>query len=206
MNSKRKTAAELLEELRSDSSYILREQSREKARLEAEEVLAKEEAPLVEALRSRGIDVRSVWDLIGLRASYAAGIPVLVDHLRHNYPDRIREGILRALATSEAKIFWRDLLNFFEENSLSLSPELRYMTAVVLNGAADDSVIDDVIRLVRDDQFGLDRMPLLYTLQRSDSPAAKMLLHELRTDPILGKEVKRIRRLKRMKLKGGEGS
>lgn len=160
--------------------------------------MAAAEVPLVEALLSAGISAHSVWDLVHSQSSYSAAIPILFEHVRRKYPDRILEGILRALATPDAKARWGELVDFFEHNSLSLPPELRYLTAVALDGAADDSVIDDIIRLASNSRYGFDRAPLLFTLKRSANPKAKMLLHELRGDPMLGKELKKMRRLGRL--------
>ena len=54
--------------------------------------------PLVEALAQCGCVVKSVWDLVSSKAPYPAAIPVLLEHLSKPYPDRVREGIARALA------------------------------------------------------------------------------------------------------------
>lgn len=196
MMSRRKTAAELMAELNSDPEYLARKQAQEEARQKVRDVMAMAEAPLVVALRSAGVDVQSVWDLVS-RQTYPAAIPILFEHVRRDYPDAIREGILRALATPETLSRWDELVEFFENNALGLLPEQRYVAAVALNGAADDTVIEDVIRLVRNPRFGFDRAPLLFALQRSTNPKAKMLLLELRNDPVLGKEVKKMRRLNR---------
>lgn len=197
----RKTAAELMAELQSDSAFLARRLASEKERKDLESELSKAEEPLIFALQKVGVDVQSVWNLIGRQEGCNQVIDVLIQHVKLNYPDRVREGILRALATPDAIGHWGELMTFFERNSLSLSPELRYLTAVALNGAANDSVIDDVIRLVNDVRYGFDRMPLLYALQRSENAKAKMALHALRKDPFVGKEVKRLRRQKRLQTK-----
>lgn len=197
----RKTAAELLAELQSDSAFLARRLASEKDRKDLESELSKAEEPLIFALQKVGVDVKSVWDLIDRQGGCNQVVDVLLQHVKLDYPDRIREGILRALATPDAIGHWDELMIFFEHNSLSLPPELRYLTAVALNGAANDSVIDDVIRLVSDVRYGFDRMPLLYALQRSENAKAKMALHALRKDPFVGKEVKRLRRQKRLQTK-----
>lgn len=194
----RKSAGELLSELRSDADFLAREQEKKKAKKELEAELAAAESDLVSELQLAGLDVQSVWDLVNRGDGYESAIDILFKHVRRNYPDRIREGILRALAVPEAKKYWDDLLDFYEHNSLQLSNELRYLSSVVLSGAADDDVIEDVMRLVRDRTRGFDRAPLLFVLQRSCNSEAKMLLHELRGDPVLGKEIKRMRRHKRL--------
>jgi hypothetical protein len=198
MKKDRKTVAELMAELNSDPEYLVRKNAQEEARDRLRDEMAKAEASLVAALCSAGVDVQSVWDLLNQKVLPAAAIPVLLEHVKERkYPDTIREGMLRALATPEARGHWDELVGFFEHNSLTLPPERRYLAALALHGAADDSVIEDVIRLARNSALGLNRAPLLLTLQRSKNPKAKMLLLNLRDDPDLGKEVKRLRRLER---------
>lgn len=193
-----KTAVQIIAELNSSPEFLARARERELAREAKSRELSAAELPLVDALHGAGIDVKSVWDLPQREGGYAEAIPVLFDHVKVEYPDRIREGILRAMATQEARGRWNDLLMFFEKNTLRLSPELHFFTAVALAGAADDSVIDDVIRLAGDRRHGSARLPLLHALQQSDNPKAKAKILELRADPDLGKEVKKLRRLKRI--------
>lgn len=203
MTTKRKgymTLAEHHAQLKAEGKwdeYVARRAQQEAERQKLHDAMENAEAPLVAALRSAGVEVQSVWDFVSRQASYSTAIPILFEHLRRDYPDEIREGILRALATPEALSHWDELVEIFEHNTLGLPPERRYVAAVALNGAADDSVIEDVLRLISDQTLGLDRLPLLLTLQRSTNSKAKMLLLELRDDPALGKEVKRLRRLER---------
>lgn len=198
MTTGKKTVAELMAELNSDPEYLARKKAQDEARDKLRDELARAQEPLVAALGSAGVDVQTVWDLLNQKTLPVAAIPVLLEHVKkRNYPDEIREGMLRALATPRARSHWDELVGFFEHNTLSLPPERRYVAALALHGAADDSVIEDVIRLVSDNTLGPDRAPLLLTLQRSTNPKAKMLLLNLRDDPGLGKEVKRLRRLKR---------
>lgn len=44
-----------------------------------------------------------MWDLVNTNARYPAAIPILLDHLRRSYHQRIREGVIRALTVKEAK-------------------------------------------------------------------------------------------------------
>jgi hypothetical protein len=60
------------------------------------------EAPLVEELNGLGVHVSSVWDLVNTAKPYPEAIPLLLDHLCRAYPDRILEGIARALAVPDA--------------------------------------------------------------------------------------------------------
>lgn len=195
----RKTAAELMSELGSDKAFLEREREQEDARKKIRSELLKAEAPLVSDLRSAGVDVESVWDLVDRKEPYPSVIPLLFEHAKKDYPDRIREGIIRALGVPSSRERWGELVEFFEKNSLNLPQKIRHAAAFALSGAADDSVIDDVIRLISNDKLGEDRIPLLLALMRSKNPKAKMLVLELRNDPCLGREVKRLRRIGRLK-------
>lgn len=195
--SKKKTAEELMRELKRDTSFEAREVERELSREKLEADLSVAESELVADLRLVGMEVNSVWDLLKLGGGYGAAVDVLLSHAKRSYPDRIREGILRALATPDSICRWNELLGIYEHNSLGLPPSLDYLSGLALSAAADDGVIDDVIRLAKDESRGADRIPLLLALQRSKSSKARMLLNELRDDPVLGSEVKRMRRVSR---------
>ncbi|AGI08313.1 hypothetical protein QT562_09260 [Xanthomonas citri pv. citri] len=177
--------------------YLAMRAAKEEARQKAVEKYAEQCAPVVAALRQAGVDVNSIGELGKDGKSYPEAVPVLLEHLGYSYSDDVREGILRELATPHARKYWDQLVEIFEKNTLSLAPEIRYVAALALSGAADDTVLDDVIRLLGDKSLGLDRAPLLIALIRSKSPKAKMKLLELRDDPDLGKQIKIFRRLER---------
>lgn len=196
MIERRKTAEELMGELSADPEYRARVKAQEEARQQYRGALDSAAGPLVTALRSAGLNVKTLWDLLDGRKLPAAAISVLLDHVkREHYPDQVKEGMLRALGSPEARSHWADLVEIFGSNTANLSSSIRYVAAVALDGAADDSVIEDVLRLVKDRSLGFDRAPLLLTLKRSRDPRAKALLLELRDDPDLGSEVKKMRRL-----------
>ncbi|MBO9766935.1 MULTISPECIES: hypothetical protein [Xanthomonas] len=177
--------------------YLAMRAAKEDARQKAIKEYAEQCAPVVAALRQAGIDVNSIGELGEDGKSYPEAVPVLLEHLAYSYSDDVREGMLRELATPHARKYWGQLVEIFENNTLSLAPEIRYVAALALSGAADDTVLDDVIRLLGDKSLGLDRAPLLIALIRSKSPKAKMKLLELRDDPDLGKQIKTFRRLER---------
>jgi len=179
--------------------YVARRTQQDVARQKLRDKMAIAEAPLVAALKAAGANVNSAWDLIDSQEVFPDGVILtLLEHVKKpTYPDEVREGILRALAALGARDYWNELIEFFEANSLSLPPDRRYVAALALAGAADDSVIDDVMRLASDSSLGNDRAPLLLPLLRSKDPRAKMLLLMLRDDPVIGKEIKMIRRLER---------
>ncbi|MFL7985043.1 hypothetical protein, partial [Xanthomonas vasicola] len=139
----RKTAAELMAELNKDEEYLALSRAKEVAHQKAIEEYAEQCAPVVAALRQAGVDVNSIGELGKDGESYPEAVPVLLEHLAYSYSDDVREGMLRELATPHARKYWGQLVEIFEKNTLSLAPEIRYVAALALSGAADDTVLDE---------------------------------------------------------------
>lgn len=190
------TASDLMAELNSDPEYQAMRARKEEERRQAVEARDKAAQPLVEALRTVGVNVEQVAELLDGRQLDPAIVPVLLEHVkRREYPDQIREMLLRALGSPVARPYWNELVALFDRNTAQLSPAIHYVAAIALDGAFGEDKIDDVLRLAKNQRLGHARAPLLFTLQRSKDPRAKMLLMELRDDPDLGGEVKKMRRL-----------
>lgn len=155
------------------------------------------ETPLVEELRAAGFAVDSAWDLVNTSAPYPDALPILVDHLQRSYPSRVREGIARALAVSQAKFAWDVLTRLYRDED---ERDAKDGLAVAISVVADDKVIDEVLALVRDARHGPSRILLLRALERSRDPRAGAALMELGTDPELNREIQVIlRRIKKRK-------
>lgn len=183
---KKITAGELLAELNASPEFVAREAAAEAERKKRVAEYRRAEVPVIEALREAGVAVQSVWDLVNTSASYATVIPVLLDHLQRDYPPPVREGIARALAVPEARSAWRILTRLYRQER---DERVQDGLAVALAGAADDSVLNDIIELSRDRDRGPSRLLLLDALARSADPAAWDVLTELKDDPELKKEV-----------------
>lgn len=196
---KRMTAAEFLVKMANDKEYLSMQKAKDEALTKREAELVEAEAPLVEELRSAGLDVGSVWDLVNTTDSYPNAIPVLFKHLRKFYPEPVKEGIVRALTVPEARPGWNELLDFFENEPYKDTGGIKWAAACALGASADETVLAEVIRIVSDTRYGFDRVALLGALKRSESAEAKMLLHKLRADPVLGKELKKMRRFTKQK-------
>jgi hypothetical protein len=184
------TAEELMAELEADSRYVARRQEREKDRRAKESEWRSAEAPLVEELRNAGFKVDSAWDLVNTDAPYPKAIPILLEHLQRPYPDRVREGIARALAVRDATFGWDLLMCLYRQEPSGT--DAKDGLAVAIAGAADDMRLDDVITLARDAQHGSSRLLLLRALERSRSGRARAALETLAADPELADEVRRI--------------
>jgi hypothetical protein len=146
------------------------------------------EAPLVEELREAGFEVDSAWDLVNTATPYPAALPILLAHLGRSYPDRVREGIARALAVRDAKFGWVTLVRLYREEEAGT--DAKDGLAVALAAASDDEVLDEVISLARDRAHGGSRLLLLRGLKRARVAEARGALEEFADDPVLGQEAR----------------
>lgn len=189
------SAAELTRKLNADPEFVARRAAQERRRQKLEHELRDAEEPLLVDLRGVGFDIASVWDLVNTSKPYPDALPILLEHLRRQYPGPVKEGIARALAVPAARFGFNDLVRCYraEENKRAKDG-----LAVAIAAVADEDVIDDVVSLAKDSDHGSSRLLLLNALEKSKSPRARKALMELGTDPELSREVQIIlRRLRR---------
>lgn len=196
MAEKRKkvTVQELAAQLAADPVYQarFRQQEEERQRRVAELTVA--EAPLVAELVALGLAVRSIWDLVSRAMPYPEAIPVLLRHLSQSYPDRVREGIARALAVPDARDAWPTLVSAYRAEPENGTKD---GLAVALAAIARDDLLDEVIALLRDPNNGPSRVLLIKPLRRSRDPRAQRALMGLGADPQLAKEVQHVLKSRR---------
>lgn len=189
---KKVTAREFIEQLNADPEWLAAEAAREAARQGPWALLRQAEQPVIEDLRAAGYDVETVWDLVNTTADYADAVPILIRHLGQPYPDKVREGIARALAIRHAKSVWEQLVRLYRAEAGPT--QAKDGLAVAIAVAADDEVIADVIELIRDVGQGSSRIFFLRALKRSRDPAADQTISDLASDPDLSKEIAFMRR------------
>lgn len=159
--------------------------------------LATAEVPLVEALRGVGAEVDSVWDLVNAKGVYLPAIPVLVEHIKRDYPHQITEGIARALATRHAWPYWDLLLEVYKTAHHS-GP--RQGAACAVAAAATEANIRALMEVIGDEAYGSSRVLLMAPLARiGDDKEVVPLLETLAEHPVVGREASKIlkRRLAR---------
>jgi len=189
---KERTTDEFLAFLEADPEYQARRHGFE-ARLAAERAfLAAAEAPLVAELKAAGFSVESVWDFVNTDDSYTAALPILLDHVQRDYPDKLREGMTRAMAVRESKFAWRTLLRLFRAQFDSNPNGFKGALAVALSAIADDKVMTDVIELFKEPRHGESRIFFVTTLKRAKLANARAALEAGRQDPQLVKEIVRV--------------
>lgn len=186
-----KTAAEAMAEFERDPLFTAQRHRLEKELREGVESDARTEAPVLEALRSAGVSVSSIWDLVGAAKVDSRSLPVLLEHLQRAYPSALREGLARALAVPEARFAWPTLATMFGEEQ---DRRVKDGLAVALAAIADDTRYQELMTMVRDARHGESRVLLLQVLEGSVRPEVRELLLELEGDPQLRKQVRRMLR------------
>jgi hypothetical protein len=174
-----------MEALEADPEWVA-ERARIDAEFEREDAeLGRAEAPLVAELRAAGYPVESVWDLVNTRDRYPAAVPILLEHLQRPYPDRIREGIARALAVREAKFAYPLLVRLWrEEPDTPRTAKQGLALAVSVTGNPEH--LDQLIEMVRDVRLGSTRAFFMLALEKSNEPRAWATIMALGTDPDIG--------------------
>ena len=188
------TAAELMAKLRRDPEYVARIEQQEQERQARAKEWRKAAALLVADLRVAGVQVESEWDLVNSTEQYPNAVPVLLRHLPKAYPDRVREGIARALAAQGPGLLaadrnreaWDLLTEEFRKSEDPTALGAKWGIACALSVAGDDTVIREVIKLLDEERHGENRVPLLDILARSQVKEARSLLRDLADDPQLG--------------------
>lgn len=198
-----KTTRELLAEVK-DPSWPEKLRQRNERRKESYARMRIEEEPLLAELRNLGWDLESAWDLVMISNPYPEIIDVLLKHLQLPYSDKIKEGIARALAIPEEKVYkaWHILVTEYlkapsgwgikikgdtEEFQLSAKDGLACTLAV----AVTDKTLGEFIELVKNKANGGSRVLMLSALKKrmKKHPYIEDLLEELVNDPDLGTEI-----------------
>ena len=139
-----------------------------------------DQAKVVRALREIGMQIQSIWDLVNSGAGYGSAIPVLLELLPLISDRKVKEGIIRALSTPEAR-------------SIATAPLLAEMHAsrddetlawVIGNAlsvvvTSKDGAFEDLTALLRDQAFGRGRQMLPEALAKTKDPRALDVLLEV---------------------------
>jgi hypothetical protein len=76
----------------------------EYAREQFEIELTKETEKLLDEIKSKGLTITKIWDLVNTKKSYPEAIESLTNHLSYPYHHKNKEGIIRALGVKGAGI------------------------------------------------------------------------------------------------------
>ena len=118
------TVADLAEEkerrYRDDPEYRAAVDAQEAEHRARRGALRETECPLVADLQSAGIPVDSAWNLYEYPEMGEAAFPILLTHLRGDYPDRILEGMARAFTKEVTRRHWQELLDTYLAGSTQM--------------------------------------------------------------------------------------
>jgi len=187
---RRKTVEELEAELRADPEWVAQEKLRDEEVENRAQELRDAQGPLLQELRSVGLDLDTVWRLVNVPNTPEAAIPVLIRHLHGNYPARVREGIARALAVPEARPAWDILVSSFRASAIANDGDVSVGLACALDAMAVAADFDTIAELVAAPQYGEARGILVYTLAKLSRERARKILEPLKDDPDLAQNIK----------------
>jgi hypothetical protein len=182
------TADEFADRLRASPDTVEAAKERfEKIQQSAAEYRA-HTAPIVGSLRQAGISVHSISEA----KNKIEAVPILLEHLRKPYPDKVLAGIANALATPAARSAWPTLVLEFckwppYSPGESYGPKAGLANALAATVTKD--TIGELIALAKDRSHGSSRLLLLSGIRRSRTLQAKQAIEELAFDPQLAKEI-----------------
>ncbi len=153
------------------------------------------ERAVVEDLRKAGLEVRSVYDLLG-DLDYRAQVPVLVDWLGRTDDVYLKEILVRALGMPWTKPTSIEPL-FAEFRNLERPDEYRWAAGNAIDSLhLGRSAADELIELALDRRYGRARKMVVEALGRTGSPKAlEALVSLLDDDQVAGHATAGLRRL-----------
>jgi hypothetical protein len=190
------TAEELMKQLNADPEYRARVAKADAERRAFQEALTRAERPVVADLRAAGLRVRSAWDLYQLPESGEIAYPILVKHLRLDYPGRVLNGIGRAIRKEVARSHWSELLALYLQELTDC--EARDGLAATLSGCAVRAHYDDLLAILENEGLGESRIYFLRPVNRIGNRIAagqgRAAIERFRDHPVLGVEADAILR------------
>lgn len=184
------SAAELArlkeEMLRNNPEYRAKVEAVEAERQERARRLRDAEQSVVTDLRSVGVQVDSVWDLVNTSDPYPAALPILMEHLeRGGYPERVMESLGRALAVRPSVALWERLKARWLG---ARDPGEEDGAAVALAACATKAQVDDLIEFLSVEERGHSRIYFIRPILRVGGDRGREVVEALRDDSVLGKE------------------
>jgi hypothetical protein len=149
--------------------------------------------PVVADLRSQGIEVESVWDLYKTPESYSVAIPILLAHLRRNYPERTLEDIGHALPFKPDVAWWDDFKALYLTTT---SDAVRDRLAAAMSQCAVKKHYHDLLAFISDERLGMSRIYFLRPINRIGNRmqpgTGRAVIETVAKDQTLGEEATRI--------------
>ncbi len=185
------SATEFMAQLAKDKDYQRKKAAFDAGVQERAGVLRTAEQPIVAALRSVGVQVDSVWDLVNTSEPYPAALPVLMEHLeRGGYPDRVMESLGRALAVKPAVAYWDRLKALY---LVPRNPGEEDGVALALAACATGAQLDDLVGFLSLPERGESRIYFIRPILNVGGRRGREIVDSLGSDPMFGKEARALR-------------
>jgi HEAT repeats len=196
-DKKNVSAADLMARLERDPQYQGRQRAEEQARQARIAINSAAAAPVVQELVTAGFSITTIADLHNKRLDYEAAVPILLAWLPKVQNVDVKQDIVRCLSTPHAKpMAARLLINEFRLSKDERPTGLRWTIGNALEVVADDTVVDDMIELATDRQYGKAREMLVMGLgNMSEQLVVPVLLALLNDDDVSGHAIKALGRL-----------
>jgi hypothetical protein len=189
-----------LDALENDPDWIAARKAEDDERIGQATADRKASLPLLDDLREVGWHVESVWDLVNTPIDYPEAVPVLLQHIRRDYPSSVIEGTARALAVPFAPEAYPVLLDMFREVQVQ---NVQDGVALALQQTGGIEKFDQILQLTRDRTLGPSRVLFIrYFCDHLKGDDLRSLLTEFAEDAQLEPEAThQLKRLNRRKSK-----
>ena len=159
---------------------------------------------LIEDLESVGIKIQDLSDLVNMKGTYPAAIPVLLDWLAkiETVPaqdrGKLREMLVRSLSVPKARgVAGPQLVDEFRQVEDPTGLGARWVIANALSVVADESIFDDLVELASDPSYGRGReMLMLAIAQTKDARAVQALVRMLDDNDLSGHAIAALGKLR----------
>lgn len=147
-------------------------------------------------LAQAGFEVNSVSELFGLKFNYKAAVPVLLKWLPLVTDQKLKEEIVRALSVKWARpMAAAALAEQFRLVSDQSGMGIRWAIANALAVVADDSVLNEIVSLVKAREYGRSREMLAVALgNMKDDRVDEVLIDLLDDEEISGHVLMAVRK------------
>lgn len=187
------SASDLLAELERDPEYRAQCESRAADVAAHADRRRLDRQPVIEDLRSAGVDVSDTGELYKQPDSYAVAIPVLLAHLRRNYAERVLQDIGQALPFKPDPVWWDDFKHLY---LTTRSDAVRDRVAAAMSGCARRAHYEDLLAFIRDPDLGASRIHFLRPINRIgnriQAGQGRAIIEMIVDDPVMGKEARAI--------------
>lgn len=180
------TAAELMAKLAADREYQRKKQAFDQDLADRKAAWLLAQLPLLAELRSVGVEVESVWDLVQREEPYPSALPVLFRYLEAgDLPDRVLEGVGRAMAVKPSITYWDQLVNVLKSAS---SEGQKEGAAVALAACATPAKVPNLIEILNETERIGQHMYLVRPILSEGGLVGRAFVETLLSDDVLSTE------------------